>query len=385
VGGDRGVARPLWLILPDAGTEENEGLSMNRKAAIPLVAGLVIGLVAVKLIMDVVKKAQGSQATQPKVALLQAKQDIKAYEKILPEMVHVVQVSDPALVPANERVSDFDFVKNRVAAKAIPAHVLVLQSMLAPEGTPEGIEGRIPPGYRAVAVKIDEATSAGYNLQPGDWVDVIVVMDVDTGVRGKKDTLAEVILQRVQIAAIGQGTNEPGEATGGKVKPAKSATLIVKNDDAPKLHLAGTRGKITLVMRGSKDTEDDAGSTAFGHDFMSRFNPLAAAMAAPGPEPEPAPAAVPAKPAKPPHTVMVYRGMAYRNTPASAERVVFENADSWRLVEQGLGTPSGAGSVMRGTRRPATAASAASPGGDLSATSPDAATISDEDYDADEE
>lgn len=355
---------------------------MNRKAAIPLVAGLVIGLVAVKLIMDVVKKAQGSQAAQQKITLIQAKQDIKAYEKILPEMVHAVQVTDSSLVPQAERISDLEFLKDRVASKSIPANVPILQSMLAPPNTPEGIEGRIPTGYRAVAVKIDEATSAGYNLQPGDWVDVIVVMDVDTGVRGKKDTLAEVILQRVQIAAIGQGSNEPGEGSGGKVKPAKSATLIVKNEDAPKLHLAGTRGKITLVMRGKDDKDDNASQTAFGNDFMSRFNQLTTALTPPTPEPTPAKVERPAKPEKPPHLVMVYRGMAHGTTPASAERVVFESADSWRLIEQGLGTPTGTGSVMRGVNRTAPAAplDPASSGPNTNNTQ-----RSDEDYDADEE
>lgn len=363
---------------------------MNRKAAIPLVAGLAVGLVAVKLIMDVVKKAQGSQTAQAKITLVQAKQDIKAYEKIKPEMVHSIETTDSILAPQAERMATLDVVVGRVAAKAIPQNAPVLKSMLAPEGTPEGIEGRIPPGYRAVAVKIDEATSAGYNLQPGDWVDVIVVMDVDTGVRGKKDTLAEVILQRVQIAAIGQGSNEPAEGSGQKSKPAKSATILVKQEDAPKLHLAGTRGKITLVLRGSDDKADDAPSTAFGNEFMSRFNQFASAVAAPSPAPTPEPveAAKPAKAEPPPHMVMVYRGTAHGNTPASAERVIFESAQSWRLVEQGLGTPTGSGSIMRGVRRPTPAPPApttAAPSDQPSQPETKESPNSDEDYDADSE
>lgn len=324
---------------------------MNRKAAIPLVAGLVIGLFAVKLVMDFVKKAQGSQASQAKFTLVQAKQDIKAYEKIEAEMVLAIESSDATLVPPTERMSSVDLVVGRVAGKAIPQNVPILKSMLAPEGTPEGIEGRIPPGYRAVAVKIDEATSAGYNLQPGDWVDVIVVMDVETGVRGKKDTLAEVILQRVQIAAIGQGTSEQTESTGGKVKPAKSATILVKQEDAPKLHLAGTRGKITLVLRGSGDDSSDGPVTAYGNDIMNRLMGERVADATPVAAPvAPAPPVVVEKPQAPPHTVLVFRSTAKGTTPAATERVTFENAKSWKLLEIGIGSPTGAGTILKGAR-----------------------------------
>lgn len=327
---------------------------MNRRAAIPLVAGLVIGLVAVKLVMDFVKKAQGSQQSQQKYTLVQAKQDIKAYEKIDPEMVHAIETTDTVLAPMAERMGSLETVVGRVALKGIPQNAPILKSMLAPEGTPEGIEGRIPAGYRAVAVKIDEATSAGYNLQPGDWVDVIVVMDIDTGIRGKKDTLAEVILQRVQIAAIGQGSNDQAEATGGKVKPAKSATILVKHEDAPKLHLAGTRGKITLVLRGSNDMDDELTASAFGNDIMNRLlgDRVAAVTPEPAPVPAPAPAPVPVyqEPPPPPHTVLVFRSIAAGNAPAATERVTFENAESWRLLEVGSGTPTGVGAIMKGTR-----------------------------------
>lgn len=367
---------------------------MNRRAAIPLVAGLVIGLVTVKLVMDFVKKAQGSQQSQQKFTLVQAKQDIKAYEKIGPEMVQAIETSDMVLAPQNERMGTVDTVVGRVAMKSIPQNAPILKSMLAPEGTPEGIEGRIAPGYRAVAVKIDEATSAGYNLQPGDWVDVIVVMDIETGMRGKKDTLAEVILQRVQIAAIGQGTSDQTDAAGGKVKPAKSATILVKNEDAPKLHLAGTRGKITLVLRGSDDFSDDAPATAFGNDIMARLTGAQYAAAPETPQPAAVPMAAPVQaqaPPPPPHTVLVFRSIAQGTRPAATERVTFENADSWRLLEVGSGTPTGAGAIMKGRRPGQSAETAPRP---VSTTQPQPQPISEdvpnvneasEDFDADEE
>ena len=55
-----------------------------------------------------------------------------------------------------------------------------------------------------------------------------MVMDVDADVRGKKETVAEVILQHVQVAAVGfTARRRRRRESASKVKPAKSATLLV--------------------------------------------------------------------------------------------------------------------------------------------------------------
>jgi len=225
---------------------------MKGKAFIPLVLGLVVGLFAVKLVIDTVRKSQAGQPVT-KTAVVRAKTDVRAFTVITAEDVEQVEVPDVGMIPQNERVGKKEDVVGRVASKAIPMGAPIMQSMLAPKGTSAGISGRIKPGFRAVAVKIDESSMVGYQVQPGDFVDVIVVMDIKTGER-KKDTIAEVLLQRVEVGAIGQGIVSPSEeGKGGKSQPAKTATLLVKEEDSPKLHLAATRGKITLSLRGEDE------------------------------------------------------------------------------------------------------------------------------------
>ncbi len=235
---------------------------MKGKAIIPLALGLCVGIVAVKLLSDALQKARGSTEPVATVKLVRAREDLKPFTKITPEMVEEFETVDASMFPSNEKPLTMEDLEDRVISKSIPQNSIFLSSMLAPKGTPSGMTGRIPKGFRAVSVKIDEVTGVAYQLQPGDWVDVIVVMDVEAvGSRGrvKKQTIAEVILQNVQIAAIGRTT--AGEESGkGNVKPAKSATLLVAVQNVAKLHLASTRGKITLSMRGRGDEADfDAG------------------------------------------------------------------------------------------------------------------------------
>jgi len=294
---------------------------MKGKAVIPLVLGLLIGLVAVKYVIDTVRKAQASGQARSTVHVVRAKQDIGAYLEINEDMVEVVETADGQLAPSSDRIEKVEDAIKRVTAKSIPAKAPVLLSMLAPKGARPGMVARIPTGFRAVSVKIDEVTGVAYQLKPGDWVDVNVVMDVNSGSR-KKETISEVILQRIQVAAIGQGVQT--EPSGNKVKPAKSATLLVKEEEVPKLHLAATRGKITLSLRGEQDSElsekqaKASNRDLFGEEQAAPIEPFRSAAAE---EPK-APGQT--------HDVIVFRGSPGRG--ASLERMTFEGPDSFNLL-----------------------------------------------------
>ena len=323
---------------------------MKTKAFIPLILGLCVGLVAVKFLVDSLQRAQGSTTDRgAKTPLVLAKQDIERFEEITAEMLEVVETTDVSLVPAAERITKMEDVAGRVTAKTIPQRSPILLSMLAPEGTRPGLYGMIKPGFRAVSVKIDEVTGVAYQLKPGDWVDVIVVMDVHTGSRTRrKETVAEVILQHIQVAAIGQTTTEqPGES-GQKVKPAKSATLLVTEEDVPKLHLAATRGRLTLAMRGDDDQATGKVAVARGSEvFYSGRGDLGPLPRPSGSSPDGSPgflgsflahAATPAPMTpdiepqaepEPPHGVTIYHD-SLRGV--QVEQVVFEHGRSRTIV-----------------------------------------------------
>ncbi len=337
---------------------------MKRKAIIPLLLGLGVGLFTVKLAVDAIRKAQAAGQSTQTVKAIRATQDINAYEEITTAMVEVVETADNLFAPARERIETVEEVVGRVAAKAIPERAPVLRAMLAPEGTIPGMVGRIPPGYRAVSVKIDEVTGVAYQIRPGDWVDVIVVMDIDSRVRGKKETIAEVILQHVQVAAIGHATTQQPSGGAAKVKPAKSATLLVLEEDVPKLHLAATRGKITLAMRGADQETTDAPSWANMGDVIAALRGPGSASPSSGSVPpwmqamgdllgdqgdrsKPRSTGRPAEvePALP-HTVMVYRGSLGGDTSGAVERITFENGDSSKIIEVAQGHPSRASATL---------------------------------------
>jgi pilus assembly protein CpaB len=306
-----------------------------RKGIIPLIMGLAIGLVAVKFGVDALKRAQASGSKVQIIEVVRAARDISDSLEITPDMVELVETTANPFAPEGDRIEKLEDAIGRVLLKDVPQGSPLLLSQLAPKGTPVGMEGRIPQGYRAVSVKIDEVTGVAFQLKPGAWVDVIVVMDVESGNRRQRKTVAEVILQRIQVVAIGQADTGV-EDTKSRAKPAKSATLLVPQEDAPKLHLAATRGKITLTMRGTEDGSEEEELARSDSDEL-----LAGIY---GRQPEAgnvptAPSQVAlARDMNEPHEVTVYKWSTSGQSRPEIEQITFENADSQHVVDAAQGS-----------------------------------------------
>ena len=225
---------------------------MKGKAIIPLVLGLGVGLVAVKLGVDTIKQSKASGTRQATVTAFRATADIDAFAEITPEMIEAVKTEVNAFLPTEELFETSKDVVGRVTARMIPKGSPVLKSYLAPPGTDVGIQGAIEPGYLAYSVEIDEVSSVAYQLKRGTWVDVIAVMNVP-GERRKQETVSEVLLQHVQVLAVGRSTPGAQPESGTPSKAAKSVTLHVPEADVTKLHWAATGGKIALAMRGDHE------------------------------------------------------------------------------------------------------------------------------------
>jgi pilus assembly protein CpaB len=237
---------------------------MNAKALIPLLAGLGVGGLALKLGFDYVQRAKGSQSTT--VQVWAAVEDIPRGAAIEESMLR------PAAYPAS-LVPKGAFTEKeksklvgRVPKSVAPGGVPVLESMLLPEGSRAGLW--VPPGFRAVAVRIDEASGVDNHLQPGARVDVVGYFTVK---RSKgTETVARTLIENVEIAAVGPRqsagdvASKDDKSKRRDEKPARAVTLFVKPDEVPILHLAEQRGKLKLSMRGLEEsgaTPDEPGGS----------------------------------------------------------------------------------------------------------------------------
>ena len=126
----------------------------------------------------------------------------------------------------------------------------ILPMKLASKDAGAGLPPAIPAGLRAVSVKVNEVIGvAGYVL-PGTHVDVVVTLNPSD----KHETItSKVILTNVQVLAA--GTKIDRETDKNKPIPVSVVTLLVNPDEAERLTLASSEGKIQLALRNPLDKE----------------------------------------------------------------------------------------------------------------------------------
>lgn len=224
---------------------------MNIKAVVPLVAGLCVGGLALKMGFSSLQQAKGAQ---PNVVTLWAlREDVPRGNSIAEFQLEARQF--PANLVPPGAMTDKSQIAGRVLRTLAPAGVPVLESMLLPKDAKPGIW--VKPGYRAVAVRIDESSGVDNHLEPGCRVDVVGYFS--TRRAGRSDIIARTLIENVEVAAVGQRITAAGEipekpdakksSSTAVDKKVRAVTLLVKPEDVPALHLAEQRGKIKLSMR----------------------------------------------------------------------------------------------------------------------------------------
>lgn len=112
-----------------------------------------------------------------------------------------------------------------------------------------GLATIIPPGMRAVAVRVNEVVGVAGFVLPGMRVDVLV-----TGrpPNADSDTVTTTVLQNITVLSANQQTQPDSR---GNAINATVVSLLVTPEQAEVLTLAGNEGKIQLVLRNAIDQE----------------------------------------------------------------------------------------------------------------------------------
>jgi pilus assembly protein CpaB len=127
-------------------------------------------------------------------------------------------------------------------------HEPILPAKLASKEAGSGLPPIIPAGKRAMSVKVNEVIGvAGYVL-PGTHVDVLATASPSNRT---EDTTSKVVLSNVEVLAA--GTRLEQDSKDSKPMQVTVVTLLVTPDEAERLTLASTEGKIQLALRNPLD------------------------------------------------------------------------------------------------------------------------------------
>ena len=187
--------------------------------------------------------------------------------------------------PANSVPSGAFSTADQVVGRGLIYPVIqnepILPMKLASKEAGAGLPPAIPPGLRAVSVRVNEVIGvAGYVL-PGTRVDVVTTLSPTDQHR---DVTSKVILTNVQVLAA--GTKIDRETDKAKPTPVTVVTLLVNPEESERLTLAASEGKIQLALRnpldkGSTETPGVKPAALFGIDKPVRMAASRVRLAAP--------------------------------------------------------------------------------------------------------
>lgn len=210
-----------------------------------------------------------------------------------------------------------DSVVGRVTRVAVFKGEPIVPGRLAPAGTGPGLEVKITPGKRAMALRINDVAGISGFIQPNSRVDVMVTLANQR--QGEKQQVAKLFMENMRVLSVGHEVQRDAQ---GKPINAATATLEVTPEEAERLAVAASQGSIQLVLRGYGDPDSIDTKGATSRDVLSQLRldqPIPVRTVSrpaprprrsePEPTPPPQPVIVEAPPKRPDSLVVkIYRG-----------------------------------------------------------------------------
>jgi len=215
-----------------------------------LAAAVVVALISTLLIYNYMqKKATGKSVAAETQGVAVAVVDLNWGTVIRKEMVKTEPYLKSSL-PVGY-FPDSASLEGRVLLSPVKAREPILESRLAPTTMKTGgVAAVVSPKKRAVGVRVDRVIGVAGFIHPGNRVDVLVTITSQE----VKQPVTKIVLENILVLAAGPEVEQKGK--GEKPAQVDVITLEVTPEDAEKLAMSVTQGKIQLALRNFSDNED---------------------------------------------------------------------------------------------------------------------------------
>jgi pilus assembly protein CpaB len=164
------------------------------------------------------------------------------------EASQVKTVDWPAASVPQGAFSSPEELAGRVALQTFLIGEPLMEGKLMPMEGPRGIMTyKIPEGHRAMTVGVDQVSGVAGFVTPNNMVDIVLT----TTPPGRKHPLSKIVLQNVPVLATGQII----EQKEGEPVIVPTVTLDVTPEEAEKLAMSTSQGRLQLLLRRSGDVE----------------------------------------------------------------------------------------------------------------------------------
>jgi pilus assembly protein CpaB len=219
---------------------------MNRRNRTLLVLLVAVSLAsaATLLVYRAVTRIPERQVEVASVFVAVASEDLPVGTMLTKEQVKVV--GWPKSSPVEGSFTSPDAVVGRGLIQSVKANEPLTENKLAPLASGAGLPPSIPPGMRALSVRVNDVIGVAGFTVPGTRVDVLVTL------RNNDTTMSRAVVSNIQVLTAGTRYDQE-QSKNGQPIPTTVVTLMVTPEDAERITLAENSGAITLVLRNPLD------------------------------------------------------------------------------------------------------------------------------------
>ncbi|MHB8126908.1 MAG: Flp pilus assembly protein CpaB [Desulfitobacteriaceae bacterium] len=239
---------------------------MGRKAffLLALIFGLIAAGSAYFYLQDINKKV----AIPELRPLVLAKTNIPARSMIRADQLTVKDTPVQGYPQGGSKT--IQNVAGTVALVALNSGDPVLEAMFQRQSASEGTQTSgsstsavsqtstklvVPEGKRAVAIPIGLISGVGYAVKPGDYVDVLVTIEVKDASSNNSQIITTLAAQDVLVLSVGAASPTTNDNKDAKPVESKYYTLALSVPQALAVTLGSEKGSLRLLLRNPVNTE----------------------------------------------------------------------------------------------------------------------------------
>jgi pilus assembly protein CpaB len=224
-------------------------MDRNKRTAVVLLVAVLLAAVASLGMYRIVSRMPTKAAELPTVDVVVAQMPLSLGTRVTRDHVKLVKWPADAKVP--DSYATVEEVLDRGVITTVEENEPLTKSKLAALEAGAGLPPSIPPGMRAISVKVNEVVGVAGFVVPGTRVDVMVTLQ---GRGNNDDSTTRVVVSNVQVLTAGTRYDQEN-AKDGKPIPSTVVTLLVTPQDGEKIALAASEGQIMLALRNPLDTD----------------------------------------------------------------------------------------------------------------------------------
>jgi pilus assembly protein CpaB len=220
----------------------------SRRLIIVLLLALASGLAAGWLALNYLRQPNSPISTSAPDAV-----EVVVASRDLP-VGHVLEVADikvaqwPGDAVPEGYSSSVDEVLGRGLIQRVAMNEPLMPAKIALKEAGGGLPIVIPEGMRAVSIRVDEVIQVAGFVGPGTRVDVLVTLEGEN----QPDPITKIVLQNMLVLTSGQIVER---SPNGEPVLATVVTFLSSPEDAEKLVMSATKGRIQLALRNTLDLD----------------------------------------------------------------------------------------------------------------------------------